>query len=905
MLRLVVSMSSEAAKSYFADGLSKSDYYLSDQELPAHWHGLGAERLGLFGDVKREDFFALADNLHPTTGTFITPGGNREHRRVGYDINFHCPKSVSVLHAMGVHEGILPSFQESVEETMRDMERDMQTRIRIGGQYEDRTTGNLIWAGFTHQTARPSKNAPPDPHLHAHCYTFNMTFDSVEQRFKAGQFVGLKRDGMYYQALFHKRLADKLGELGFTIERTKDAFEVIECNPDAVKLFSKRTNHIGQIAKKEGITDPAELDALGARTRASKQKGLSMSDLRQLWKDQLKGTELIIETKSNLRKDYSVRQCKEHALKHCFERKSVATNRTIVQESLRLALGSRSVSIEDVQQSVQLDKDIVRVSHKGQTQCTTRVVLEEEREMVSLALKGMNCSKPLHAFPYTNWSNTHLSVEQKKTINHILLDRNSITLVVGRAGTGKTTMMVEAVEAIEKNGKMVFAFAPTAEASRGVLRNEGFKKANTIASLIANKALQKEVKNQVLWIDEAGLIGSRDMVKLLALADRQKCKVILTGDDRQHRSVARGDAFRLLNEVAGLPTAGTKTIYRQKKEEYREAVSNLSEGKVAEGFVKLERMGAIQELESDAIHSKLTSSYIEAIKKGKTALVISPTHKEREKIAKHIRTELQNLGLVSTTEKHYNRLQSLNFTEAEKEDPLSYKPGMVVQTQLHLTKELPIGVKATVVEIKNGHVYVLDIEGNKQRLPLDKANRFDVNARKTIAISEGDQLRLTRNTHDLKGSRLDNGQVLLVKGFTKQGEIIASTSSSGKRANFKEYLLSPYHENYDHAYCQTSYAAQGKTVDQVFIHQPVATFPATSQEQFYVSVSRGRENVTVYTDDREMLRLVASESGERLSALELNSDNVLPEKSFVDHQHDIEMPQLNGNRTKNGQDFSL
>ena len=261
MLRLVVSMSAHAAKSYFSDALSKSDYYLSDQELPGQWNGLAAEQLGLTGEVKKEEFYALADNCHPKTGLPITPKGNQENRRVGYDINFHCPKSVSVLHALGMNDGILPAFEQSVKETMQDMEKDMQTRIRKGGQYDDRTTGNMAWASFTHQTARPTKNAAPDPHLHAHCYTFNLTYDQTEKRFKAGQFVRLKKDGMYYQALFHKRLADRLQDLGFGIKKTKDAFEVMEVSEKAIHHFSKRTNHIGQVAKEQGITNQKELDA--------------------------------------------------------------------------------------------------------------------------------------------------------------------------------------------------------------------------------------------------------------------------------------------------------------------------------------------------------------------------------------------------------------------------------------------------------------------------------------------------------------------------------------------------------------------------------------------------------------------------------------------------------------------
>ena len=91
------------------------------------------------------------------------------NRRVGYDISFHCPKSVSILYGLSSDDKVLNAFEESVDKTMREIEVDMQTRIRTNNQYDDRSTGNLLWAGFTHLTARPVDNNL-DPHLHKHCF---------------------------------------------------------------------------------------------------------------------------------------------------------------------------------------------------------------------------------------------------------------------------------------------------------------------------------------------------------------------------------------------------------------------------------------------------------------------------------------------------------------------------------------------------------------------------------------------------------------------------------------------------------------------------------------------------------------------------------------------------------------
>jgi hypothetical protein len=79
----------------------------------------------------------------------------RGERRVGYDFTFSVPKSVSLLYALSGDQGILDAFRGAVDETMREMEAEMKTRIRMGGKDEDRVTGNMVWAEFIHTTSRP------------------------------------------------------------------------------------------------------------------------------------------------------------------------------------------------------------------------------------------------------------------------------------------------------------------------------------------------------------------------------------------------------------------------------------------------------------------------------------------------------------------------------------------------------------------------------------------------------------------------------------------------------------------------------------------------------------------------------------------------------------------------------
>ena len=174
MLRIVPNSSAAGAKSYF----STADYYApGQQELKGVWRGYGAARLGLSGSIEQKDWDALCENRNPTTGEKLT-ARQKSERRVGYDFNFHVPKSVSVLYGITRDERILDAFRDCVNQTMREMEAETKTRVRKGGKNEDRITGEMIWGEHVHFTSRPIDGIP-DPHLHAHCFALNTTFDKT------------------------------------------------------------------------------------------------------------------------------------------------------------------------------------------------------------------------------------------------------------------------------------------------------------------------------------------------------------------------------------------------------------------------------------------------------------------------------------------------------------------------------------------------------------------------------------------------------------------------------------------------------------------------------------------------------------------------------------------------------
>lgn len=879
-MRMIQNTSAADAKKYFAAELSLSDYYVNDQELQGRFDGRLADRLGVTGAATKDAFYDLCENINPATGKPLTVR-TKEDRTVGYDINFHCPKSVSVLHALSKDDHILKAFETSVAETMRDIEADAKTRIRKKGVYGERETGELVWAEFTHQTARPLEGQLPDPHLHAHCFVFNATWDDAEKQYKAGQFRDIKRDMPYYQARFHKKLADRLVTLGYRVERTDTAFEVEGVPKSVIQHFSKRTDEIGRIAKEKGITNAKELDALGARTRGKKLKGLSMEELRADWRRQIRelgteketdGTAAVRFAPKQEKETIRPERCIDHALDHCFERASVMDDRRVLAESYRHALGHHETSLDDITSAFREDQRFLHFSQGSRTISTTKTVLQEEKRMVDLARAGQGKLIPLYkeAPQFTK-----LVDQQADAAAHVLTTTNRVSIIRGAAGAGKTTLMQETVSKIEDTGRKVFVLAPTAEASRGVLRAEGFTEADTVAKFLADKQRHEELHGQVLWVDEAGLLGTKDMTDLLALASKYDTHLILSGDTRQHAAVVRGDALRILNTVGGIKTAEVSKIHRQKHADYRAAVEHLSEGDVKTAFEKLDGIGSIKTVDPLKPNTELVDDYIAALKRKKSALVVSPTHKQGDEVTEAIRQRLRSEKMIGKKEIKALRYTNLNFTEAEKADWRNFKEGLAVQFNQH-RKGIKRGSRWSVKSVQDNTVTIENADGETAILPQDRTDSFDVFLQSEIGLSKGDKVKITRNGQDEKDKRLNNGMALEIVSVNKNGKIVLRNKESKT-----SYTLKDDFGHIAHAHCVTSHASQGKTVDEVFISQPSATFPATDMKQFYVSVSRGREVVHIYTDDKTALLDHASMLGDRQSALELVS-----QKSHTDYVSD-------------------
>lgn len=871
MIRMFQSSTSGQAKNYFKDALSKADYYIEDQEVNGQFNGKIAKRLGIEGkSVDKETFEKLCDNINPKDGGSLTPR-TVNNRRVGYDISFHCPKSVSILHGLNGDKRVLPAFEQSAHETMLEIQEDMQVRVRTQGQNDDRSAPELIWANFIHQTARPVDGHPPDCHLHGHFFTWNCVWEKETEQFKAGQFHNIKRDMPYYQARFQKRLADKLANLGHGIRRTKNGFELAVIPQKAIDHFSKRTNLIGQVAKEKGITNHKELDKLGAKTRAKKQKNLTMPELQTKWRDQLHEAGIDEREQEELKttnKNHTAEKSIDHAIKHVFTRNSVKRDRQILAEGYKHAIDNKDITLDQIDRTLEQNHTVFKIQVGSQRLCTTQLVHSEERRMIELAREGVGKLRPLKSgFDASQFK--HLNDEQRLVMNHVMTSQDRVTMIRGGAGTGKTTLLKKVVPQIEKTDREVFLFAPTAEASRDVLKKEGFEKADTVARLLMDRELQKKTQGQVIWVDEAGMLGSQDMASILEIAKDNKARLVVSGDPRQHTAVMRGDAMRLCQDVGKIPTVSMETIYRQKEATYKQAVKEISNGNIKTGFAMLKARGSIKESEPTRLKEQLVEDYLSCRRQKKSALVITPTNEQAKEINKQVREGLREAKLLGKREKRFTVFDNNYLSVAQKEDIRSYRKGQVIQTHQNLSK-IKKGSVLNVEAVENNTVTVKDKQGAHHILPTHRAKDYDVYTPREVHLSKGDEIRISKNGFDKNGKRINNSTILTVNGFTKYGDINTVKKSATRKS---EFVLDKEHGNFDYAYAITSYSSQGKTIDKVIISQPGSTFLASNQKQFYVSVSRGRENVSIYTNDAEELLEHIEKQGDRQGATELKKVN--------------------------------
>jgi conjugative relaxase-like TrwC/TraI family protein len=846
------------AEGYFDEHLAQNDYYAAGEIRPGEWIGAGAERLKLNNVVTRDQFHALCENKNPNDDKRLTLRQEKTNqRRVFYDFTCSAPKSVSVLAVTMDDDRLVSAHEEATRIAFRELETFAATRVRKQGNQRDRTTGNLVAAAFTHTSSRAL-----DPLLHTHLTVFNATFDETEKCWKALQAGGMYDAIRYGTAVYRNELAKRVQQIGYRIRPAKHGFEIEGVSDAVLKRFSKRSQQrdavVRELEQKLGRKLSNNAIALAVhQSRAKKIKGVSTTEVReqqlaQLQPDELQALQKLTTTVQpvrQVRRFEPENQALNYAVAHVFERKSVVPEHELL--GVALAQHPGELDLPALKEAAKYSAHLVK-TERG---VSTPQILATELDLIQTVNAACDAVAPIHpTYKPADW----LGEDQRRAIYHVLRTSDRITGLRGLAGSGKTTALRELVAACKEAKIEPLFCAPTAAAT-DVLRKEGFE-AKTLQGLLLSKPVLSE--RQLIVLDEAGAVGIDDMKRLFDLA--HDARVVLSGDTGQHASVARGDALRILERHSNFKSGQLTAIRRQRKAAYRKAVELAAQKRTVEAFAQLERIGAVTEVLADGhhdLHDSAAKSYLKALAENKSALLVAPTWNEIEAVTEKIRTVLKTSDRLAGEEKEFQVFDSLSWTEAQKRDARQYRPGMAIHFH-RTTHGFDKNETVLVVAVENDSLKVQHTDGAENIFPLVAGIACDVGEKRKLKIAAGDKLLLQANT---AGKRFINGELVEVQAI--QGDSILLADGRVIPADYRTFT---------HGYAVTSHAAQGKTVDEVLLVASSRSLPAINQEQFYVSISRGRERCQVFTDDSELLRLHVTHSSARLAAVE-----AMPQRDFL------------------------
>jgi hypothetical protein len=531
-----------------------------------------------------------------------------------------------------------------------------------------------------------------------------------------------------------------------------------------------------------------------------------------------------------------------YAVAHAFERKSVVPE----HELLNVALSHRPGEVDLSRLKAELTHSANLV--KTERGLSTKQIVATELALIQIVNAACDSVVPLYpGYRVADW----LGEDQRRAIYHVLRTSDRITGLKGLAGTGKTTALRELVAACRQAGMESLFCAPTT-ATTDVLRREGFETTTLQSLLLSRPSL---LKGKLIVLDEAGAVGMDDMKRLFDLA--QNNRIVLSGDTGQHASVTRGDALRLLEQHSNFKSGQLTAIRRQHRIEYRKVVELAAQKKTDEAFAQLERMNAVVELPGNQLHAAAAKSYLKALDENKSALLVAPTWNEIEAVTEKVRSALKSSGRLVGVEKEFEIFGSLSWTEAQKRDAQQYHPGMVVRFHRR-GHDFAKDEMVSVVAVEHDSLKAQRPDGSETVFPLGQGSALsalcDVGEKRKLKVAVGDKLLLQANA-DRK--RFINGE--LVEVGAVQGDSILLADGRIIPAGYRTFT---------HGYAVTSHAAQGKTVNEVLLVASARSLPAVHQEQFYVSISRGRDACRVFTDDADQLRSHVTHSSARLAAIE-------------------------------------
>jgi conjugative relaxase-like TrwC/TraI family protein len=543
--------------------------YLSGHgESPGRWYGAGAASLGLEGEASVAGFRRMFEGRHPDTGGLL----GRAHGKgavPAFDVVLRPTKSVSILYGLGdaaTGRAVLDAHHAGVREAVAYLDGHLGTRRGHGGVQHVSGQG-LLAVGFDHRTSREG-----DPLLHTHLVVANRV------QGPDGRWTSLDGRDLYrhrlaadavYRASYQLELARTLG-VAWTAADAHGNRELAGIPDDLVRLFSKRTDQIDQAVQElaaDGRARTPRLVKWAVHATRKPKEHQTADTLYGRWRTEAaeRGVDpdiLVREVTGRTRNREQDRTVSERTVAEVFDRLAcpdglTAQASTFARQDVLAALGGQlagatRAELEDLTDRFLADRTVAVVAEQAleERRWSTPELLAVEQQLVASAVSraGEQTAVVSHqAVRAALTAHPTAGEDQQAMLRDVCQGGAGVTVVVGRAGTGKTFALGAARHAWQLDGYRPLACAPTGIATVS-LEAEGFEDVATCDRLLADLDRGREQLDggTVLVVDEAGMLGSRKLTRLLGHARQAQAKVVLVGDDRQLAAIDAGGGFRAL-----------------------------------------------------------------------------------------------------------------------------------------------------------------------------------------------------------------------------------------------------------------------------------------------------------------------------------------------------------------------
>jgi conjugative relaxase-like TrwC/TraI family protein len=763
---------------YYLDKVAEGaeDYYSGEGEVAGQWLGDAAEDLGLSGEVEAAQLEAMLTGRNPVDGEPLVgmrgvPSGGSVP---GFDLTFSTPKSVSLLWALGgpvAAREVKAAHREAVEAALDYMQREACWTRRGAGGSEFVKGNGFLAAGYVHRSSRNG-----DPQFHTHALIANVT------RGPDGRWTRLYHPAIYdhaktasyiYEAHLRHELTRRLGVEWQPVR--KGIAEIAGFADEHLRAFSTRRAEILEAAGADASARSMQVAALA--TRQPKERDLSRGELLERWRSRadeigldretiertydpeavLSQSAAVSRTVSTQRVDRAVTASASH-----FDRRDAIQ---AVADSL--PQGAPGSEVERLADAFLASESVIQIAEAAKgPRFTTRRIWELEREALA-AVERMRAqgstpagelaaARVIHARPT-------LKADQRQMVRRLLINPEGVAVVIGEAGSGKTFAIVAAAEGWAGAGIELRAAAPTWRAAN-VMRAEGLP-ASSIASLLLQlDRAEHEGKEglphgSVLLIDEAGMVDSATLARLVSHAERAEAKLVLVGDPEQLGEIEAGGLFRALAERTD--PIHLDEVIRHRHELDREAAKRIREGEGREAlslYQSSERVTVAPNAEER--REAMVRDWHESFERGEDAVMVAKQNAEVRKlneIAREVRRQAGQLGA-----------QEIEVGEA------SFAAGDLVITR----------VNDRAAEIFNRERWrVAEVDAAEQRMTLegvDQAKRVEVGADYlTQANRHSDAPALEHayavTTYSAQGTSVDRAFVAADPSMDKQELYVAAS----------------------------------------------------------------------------------------------------------------------------------